>query len=382
MPYICLARNDIPDGILQVTDLWPNTSQRNNSIDPPAQTRYINRAQSESQFINSSTGKAGLDAFGLKSYLIARVEPWGGAHATGTVTVASSAAADTVTIAGVVFTCGAGVPNPALQQFQSTAGAGSDNASAQTLVDTVNNAASQALITAALGSGRTIAASRVNAVVTLTISSYGSLDLNVATLASSTGVRLAVSGAYLALAGTIQTAANYKAAADAIIARVDAGSSVTLSAINAILAANLGTGTALTSANGSRSCGSVEDVLSILAGRGFFLAKGDVVYDVSVPAVPEYQGSASLGSFTYTVSTPSGVQTLEHKPIRSTVDGTFYQGSLSAGQLAKFQSTIILFPNSDMLPFFPDTYHKVGSHFDQVTASRVVTVYNDDGTVA
>ena len=46
MPYICLARTDIPDGTLQVLDLVPNTSLRSN-LDPPGQTRYVNRVQND-----------------------------------------------------------------------------------------------------------------------------------------------------------------------------------------------------------------------------------------------------------------------------------------------------------------------------------------------
>ena len=41
--YICMKRTDIPDGVLQITDLQPNVSQRNAAIDPPGQTKYINR---------------------------------------------------------------------------------------------------------------------------------------------------------------------------------------------------------------------------------------------------------------------------------------------------------------------------------------------------
>ena len=45
--YICMKRTDIPNGVLQITDLQPNVSQRNGSIDPPGQTKYINRLQND-----------------------------------------------------------------------------------------------------------------------------------------------------------------------------------------------------------------------------------------------------------------------------------------------------------------------------------------------
>lgn len=44
MPYIAQTRTDIPNGVLQVLDLWPYTSQRS-IYDPPGQTKYINRGE-------------------------------------------------------------------------------------------------------------------------------------------------------------------------------------------------------------------------------------------------------------------------------------------------------------------------------------------------
>ena len=44
MPYMCQTRTDIPNGTLQVLDLWPYTSQRS-IYDPPGQTKYVNRGE-------------------------------------------------------------------------------------------------------------------------------------------------------------------------------------------------------------------------------------------------------------------------------------------------------------------------------------------------
>jgi hypothetical protein len=41
--YICVKRTDIPNGVLQLLDLSPNTSQRNGAIDPKGQTKYLGR---------------------------------------------------------------------------------------------------------------------------------------------------------------------------------------------------------------------------------------------------------------------------------------------------------------------------------------------------
>jgi hypothetical protein len=37
MPYIILKRSDVENGVVQILDLEPNTSLRNQSIDPPGQ---------------------------------------------------------------------------------------------------------------------------------------------------------------------------------------------------------------------------------------------------------------------------------------------------------------------------------------------------------
>ena len=47
MPYICLARTDLPDGAVQVLDLQPNSSQGVPALQPPGQTRYIPQPQND-----------------------------------------------------------------------------------------------------------------------------------------------------------------------------------------------------------------------------------------------------------------------------------------------------------------------------------------------
>ena len=74
MPYICLARGDIPDGIIQILDLVPNTSQRNLTIDPPGQTLYVDRVLvNQVNFLPSGVTRE--NTIGLKAYLVDRVEP-------------------------------------------------------------------------------------------------------------------------------------------------------------------------------------------------------------------------------------------------------------------------------------------------------------------
>lgn len=113
--------------------------------------------------------------------------------ASGTVTLASVSAADTVTINGVVLTAVSGAP--AADQFDIS---GTDTADAVSFCAAVAaNATLAGLITAA----------NVLGVVTLTAIVPG-LPGNAITLASSNGTRLAVSAARLA-GGTVGTSYSY-----------------------------------------------------------------------------------------------------------------------------------------------------------------------------
>lgn len=100
MPYICLARNDIPNGVLQVLDLDPNTSLALAS-GPQPQTRYINRPLSQTATVIRTTGGLSSDVRGLAAYLFDRVEPGGLEVAQTTVTMTGPLHGDTVTVASV-----------------------------------------------------------------------------------------------------------------------------------------------------------------------------------------------------------------------------------------------------------------------------------------
>jgi len=90
MPFICLIRTDIPDGILQVLDLRPNTSQRNLIYEPPGQTKYINRVQNST--LAALAANATVATYkGVAAYLIDNVID-NVSGVTITVTVANAAA--------------------------------------------------------------------------------------------------------------------------------------------------------------------------------------------------------------------------------------------------------------------------------------------------
>jgi len=103
--------------------------------------------------------------------------------ATGTVTLASVLAGDTVTINGLVYTAVAGV-KANNTQFSID---GSDTVDAADLVDSITNDTRQ-------GTLADITATNAAGVVTLTSTAPGVAG-NVVTLVSSNGARLAVSGA-------------------------------------------------------------------------------------------------------------------------------------------------------------------------------------------
>ena len=74
MPYICLARSDIPNGVIQIVDLTPNSSQRSPAYDPPGQTRYVNRVLNNRVFW-TAVGLSTQDVDGLSAFLVDLVNP-------------------------------------------------------------------------------------------------------------------------------------------------------------------------------------------------------------------------------------------------------------------------------------------------------------------
>lgn len=75
MPYICARRTDIPNGVLQVLDLWPNTSQRNQIYDPPGQSKYIRLPENDTVAVSSNVTLA--EYAGVAAWLIDTIEDSG-----------------------------------------------------------------------------------------------------------------------------------------------------------------------------------------------------------------------------------------------------------------------------------------------------------------
>lgn len=75
MPFIALRRTDIPEGLLFIGDLQPNTSQRNAILDAPGQTKYARRPDNDTV---ATTGAGPITTNrkyqGVAAYLIDNVE--------------------------------------------------------------------------------------------------------------------------------------------------------------------------------------------------------------------------------------------------------------------------------------------------------------------
>lgn len=405
MPYICLARSDVPNSTLQVLDLLPNSSQLIPSLSPPGESRYVNRVKVGTGIIDATGNLDGNNLDGLAAYLIDNVEPGGLQIASGTVTVlAGLAAGETLTINGVVFTAaafGAGVA--ANRTFDSDVGVGSSIANTHaTLVAAIIHADSIAAMKLGTIAGSYAGATGVSPVVTLTAKSGAGADLvgwaGNMTLAKSVGAHMTLSGARLTRGLETWTPVAQATATAAIVARVDSGSALALSDINTALSTVASM--ELTSAGGSASTGTVADVLACLAGRTYRISRvsfsGSVnqFMDATYPTFKTNTGAA-LGGFTE--SKYVNGDTMSHGEIKpSAIGGSVVQreiggirhtynvdsvtASLVSGQLSKMTTPSLLWPTSNVFPHFP--FGQDGfTQFDQITAPRLVTVYDDAGAV-
>ena len=116
MPYICMIREDIPDGILQVLDLYPNTSLRNQIYDPAGQTKYVNRLQNDTVAVSSSATSA--EYKGLAAYLIDAVCD-GGDDGALTAAQANAMATAIIAVLDAGTACTLANINTALQTVQA-----------------------------------------------------------------------------------------------------------------------------------------------------------------------------------------------------------------------------------------------------------------------
>jgi len=72
-PVICLRDENIPNNSFQITDLFPNRSQRNPVVDPVAQgPRYLRQPEDKTPVVaNGAVSKA---VSGLTAYLLTTID--------------------------------------------------------------------------------------------------------------------------------------------------------------------------------------------------------------------------------------------------------------------------------------------------------------------
>lgn len=267
MPYICLARTDIPDGVVQVLDLEPNASLRHPAYDPPAQTRYVNRVQDALASVQADGSLAEAQVNGLRAYLLDRVEPGGVEVATGTVSCVGVQAGDTVTLKGVVFSFVAQANNGTANDNDMAAGGqvgslanpyivgiGADNTASgvnlQAAID--DDTVTNTIRAAAPAEQLNVMLLAADALGVVTLSAQWSDQANGAnptnqvgpkgsvTVASSVQARLTLDAATLAVGRlprvneTWQTA-GAATAATALINAINNGTALTLAAVNTAL---------------------------------------------------------------------------------------------------------------------------------------------------
>lgn len=79
MPHIVMKRNDIPDGTLQILDLAPNESQRNSTLEPFGQTKYVNSVKNDTVVLQGTNPIiTSLPLEGLAAFFVTTIDDGGG----------------------------------------------------------------------------------------------------------------------------------------------------------------------------------------------------------------------------------------------------------------------------------------------------------------
>jgi len=109
MPFLCLQTAAIPDGVIQITDMSPNESQRS-ELQGDGQTRYVNRVQNDTvtdsvvNQVRTVTNVGGCQ--GLAAYIIDNINATGGDSVSATAAQANAAAIAIIAIMDAGTVCG------------------------------------------------------------------------------------------------------------------------------------------------------------------------------------------------------------------------------------------------------------------------------------
>lgn len=423
MPFICLANPNLPDGVLQIMDLFPNVSQDNNPTNAPGQNRYLRRPGSDLASVNAVTGltegfrqdnnKRNLD--GLAAYLVDKVEPGGAEQAGATITLVGVVATDRITIKTIVFEFAVGANS--LSGLAGSPGdpfivglGADDPAAAVNLTAALNDATDvhAAMDAVATAGVHTDASNPSGAIVDILAEDGGGPHLgptgDLAVVVTDPTHTVLSPAEALAAGSLVRTnsgwsGASVAAGVAAIQDLVDTGVDATLAAVNAALTAAIGTDL---DGAASNSVGTVAELLSILAGRTYRLPAGAVkftgstwdptlrgnftepntVFDTQMlggeisPLLPWIKH----GSDKVPVVTGGDVVDVEIGEARATFDTTAFQVSVNSGQLSRYAAGVTLFPDNDIAPFIATAFQP-GPLVEAIVGARVVTVYDDDGTL-
>jgi hypothetical protein len=358
-------------------------------MDPPGQARYINRVQNDPLYLTAA-GVVPQDTYGLTAYFADRLEPGGLEAATATVTCAGVNVATTLNIGGVLFTgaAGADLPN---QIF--LANPADNNATATSLTAAINHANARLLFVALRGAGNYPVAVSPAAVITLTGNTVG--QGSAFSLVTNVPAELTLSHPHMARTFESWTAALLSALSTPIIANMDAGLATTAVAIDALI--NAVPGVSNTSISSPASTTTVEDILSILAGRGYYVPAGAAkltnayIWDTTAAGgfgIPYYkQDSQMLGGEIRPFVIGGDSYTKETRPIRHTYISDELIESLDEGEIAVFRAApgmppVTLWPRSGIIPQYPWTYQKaLLNPVAQVNNAQIIIVFDDDGTI-
>lgn len=260
MPYVLIARTDIPDGLLQSTlDLKPGTSQRRFPYQKVGQNRYGVNTVNETGVVITA-GVTDVQIAGLTAWLLGSISSSAGTNATSDITTVAVASL----VDGDFFTVSDGV-NTSVYEFVVTAthGVTSGRVAVDVSGDTDANEVRDTLL-AAINADTTndiSAADGGAATVTMTNNNQNQL---IASQNATNSENVANAGFLVPnFAGAANsdplTAAEASTDADDLIAVVAAGTALTKGAIN----------TALTT--GVITEDQVSEILDVLAGRNFEL---------------------------------------------------------------------------------------------------------------
>ncbi len=346
MPYIIMKRSDIPAGLLQITDLQPNTSLRNPITDPAGQSGYRRAVQNETPVLNNNGGVITFRnaCAGLAAWFLTNIADGDEVAATGTITTVP--AADLLDNETFSIT---DAPNPALVFAFNVTGAGYVAVPGEVEVD----------VTAALTADdvRDAVISAINgathpATFRVTAADGGAATVDVENVAAGTAGNVAITDT-VADAGFTHTGmaggtdANALTVAEALTNATDvldllgyddggtAAGSITLAAINGALT------------TGAISSDQVEEILHILAGEAYAVPAG-----VQVEAASAFDVSPAVST--------AGGPGFEAGSLRDIYETGALRASLDVGILSRLAAATFTFGG---------------------VAGAALAVYNDDGTL-